>query len=435
MTAQLITLPYRPVINVQGGFESGALLDVFLSETTDRISVYTDATLTVELTNPVVANAVGSFPPVYFDDENVVRVRVRNADGSLIPGADIDPYFTDFASAEAAADAAAISATEANASAIAAALSETNAGTSATAAATSASSAANAPGTSATSTTSLAIGTGSKSFTLAETGKEFALGQRVTIASSANPDNQMYGNITAFNSGTGAMTVNVRSVLGSGTLASWIIALSGGQGADGAGTGTVTSVSGTGTVNGLTLTGTVTASGNLTLGGALTGVNLATQVTGALPIANGGHAGATAAQGRTNMGAAASGANTDITSLLQSTSVAASGTIAANSIGYRGLPQDTKTSNYTLALADAGKQISITTGGIAIPANGTTAFPIGTVIVIHNDSGSTQSITITSDTLRLAGTSSTGTRIMAQRGLVTLNKVKTTEWLASGNVS
>jgi hypothetical protein len=54
------------------------------------------------------------------------------------------------------------------------------------------------------------------------------------------------------------------------------------------GTGTVTSVGGTGTVNGITLTGTVTSSGNLTLGGALSGVSLATQVTGTLPIANGG---------------------------------------------------------------------------------------------------------------------------------------------------
>jgi hypothetical protein len=52
--------------------------------------------------------------------------------------------------------------------------------------------------------------------------------------------------------------------------------------------GTVTSVGGTGTVNGITLTGTVTSSGNLTLGGALTGVNLTTQVTGTLPVANGG---------------------------------------------------------------------------------------------------------------------------------------------------
>ena len=52
--------------------------------------------------------------------------------------------------------------------------------------------------------------------------------------------------------------------------------------------GTVTSVSGTGTVNGLTLTGTVTSSGSLTLGGTLANVDLTSQVTGTLPIANGG---------------------------------------------------------------------------------------------------------------------------------------------------
>jgi hypothetical protein len=59
--------------------------------------------------------------------------------------------------------------------------------------------------------------------------------------------------------------------------------------------GTVTSVSGTGSVNGITLTGTVTSSGSLTLGGSLSNVSLTTQVTGTLPIANGG-SGATTAQ-------------------------------------------------------------------------------------------------------------------------------------------
>ena len=53
-------------------------------------------------------------------------------------------------------------------------------------------------------------------------------------------------------------------------------------------TGTVTSVGGTGTVNGISLSGTVTSSGSLTLGGTLSGVSLTTQVSGTLPIANGG---------------------------------------------------------------------------------------------------------------------------------------------------
>ena len=55
---------------------------------------------------------------------------------------------------------------------------------------------------------------------------------------------------------------------------------------NGKGSGTVTSVGGTGTVNGITLTGTVTTSGNLTLGGTLSNVDLATQVTGNLPVTN-----------------------------------------------------------------------------------------------------------------------------------------------------
>ena len=52
------------------------------------------------------------------------------------------------------------------------------------------------------------------------------------------------------------------------------------------GSGSVTSVSGTGTVNGITLSGTVTSSGSLTLGGTLSNVDLATQVTGNLPVTN-----------------------------------------------------------------------------------------------------------------------------------------------------
>jgi len=92
--------------------------------------------------------------------------------------------------------------------------------------------------------------------------------------------------------------------------------------------GTVTSVNGTGSVNGITLTGTVTSSGSLTLGGTLSGVSLATQVTGTLPVANGGTGATSAATARTNLSAAASGANTDITSIALTT-----GTISTTPTG------------------------------------------------------------------------------------------------------
>jgi hypothetical protein len=68
----------------------------------------------------------------------------------------------------------------------------------------------------------------------------------------------------------------------------WFLDLSQNLGSSGAGSGSVSSVGGTGTVNGITLTGTVTTAGNLTLGGTLSNVSLTTQVTGILPIANGG---------------------------------------------------------------------------------------------------------------------------------------------------
>ena len=47
----------------------------------------------------------------------------------------------------------------------------------------------------------------------------------------------------------------------------------------------------------------------------VTGLPLATGVVGVLPLANGGTNATTAAAARTNLGAAASGANSDITSL------------------------------------------------------------------------------------------------------------------------
>jgi len=174
---------------------------------------------------------------------------------------------------------------------------------------------------------------------------------------------------------------------------------------------------------GLTVSGSpVTGSGTITLGGTLV-------------VANGGTGSGTAAGARANLGAAASGANTDITALDQDVTVTASGTIAAGSIGFRGVPQNAQGATYTLALADAGRHIAISTGGVVIPANGTTAFPIGTTIVIYNDSNATQTISITTDTLRQAGTTNTGTRTLAVYGVASCVKVAATTWIITGNVT
>lgn len=107
-----------------------------------------------------------------------------------------------------------------------AATSATNSANSATAAAASATTAVNAPGTNATSTTSLTISAASKTLTI-QTGKSIVVGMTVKIASTASPTNWMLGDVTAYTSGTGSLTVNVVLTNGSGTFADWTVSLSG----------------------------------------------------------------------------------------------------------------------------------------------------------------------------------------------------------------
>lgn len=177
------------------------------------------------------------------------------------------------------------------------------------------------------------------------------------------------------------------------------------------------------------ITGGTIGSG-VTFAGSITGT--AANVTGTVAVANGGTGATTAANARTNLGAAASGANTDITSLEQDVAIVATGAIGTDSIGYRGAPQNAQTGAYALTLNDNGKHISITTGGITIPANASVAFPIGATVVIYNNSGSSQTIAITTDTLRQAGTTNTGSRTLAGYGLATVVKVAATVWVISG---
>jgi hypothetical protein len=73
-----------------------------------------------------------------------------------------------------------------------------------------------------TSASSVAVATGSKAFT-ATTGLSWQIGQPLIIASAAAPTSFMSGQVTAYNSGTGALTVNVTTIGGSGTHTDWKI--------------------------------------------------------------------------------------------------------------------------------------------------------------------------------------------------------------------
>lgn len=128
---------------------------------------------------------------------------------------------------------AANSASAASTSATNAATSETNASGYASSAAASAVLAASyALGWTGTSATSVLIETGSKSFT-ASTGKVWAAGTPLLISSDANSSNFMFGVASSYVPGTGALTVNVTAIGGSGTFSDWNISLSGQKGIDG----------------------------------------------------------------------------------------------------------------------------------------------------------------------------------------------------------
>lgn len=88
----------------------------------------------------------------------------------------------------------------------------------------SAQSALNYANTQATSVTSQAVATGSKTFTLAQSGKAFVVGTYVQIVATASPGNWLVGAVTAF-SGT-SLTVLVTGFGGSGTFTSWTVSLS-----------------------------------------------------------------------------------------------------------------------------------------------------------------------------------------------------------------
>ena len=92
--------------------------------------------------------------------------------------------------------------------------------------------AVNAPGTSATSVSGLAVGTGSKSLTI-QTGKAISVGMFMTITSTASPENWMHGEVTSYDSGTGALIINVETAAGAGTISAWTVAVSGPKGPTG----------------------------------------------------------------------------------------------------------------------------------------------------------------------------------------------------------
>jgi hypothetical protein len=91
-----------------------------------------------------------------------------------------------------------------------------------------------------------------------------------------------------------------------------------------------------------------------------------------------------------------------------------------------------------IVLEDAGRILlhpsaDTTARTWTIPANASVAFPVGTSLrIVNQNAGGVISIAITTDTMRLAGAGTTGTRSLAANGIAEAIKVTTTEWIISG---
>jgi len=102
------------------------------------------------------------------------------------------------------------------------------------------------------------------------------------------------------------------------------------------------------------------------------------------------------------------------------------------------LQQNSQSAAYTTVLADAGKHIlhpsaDTTARTFTIASNASVAYPIGTAITFVNQvSAGVLTIAIATDTMRLAGEGTTGSRTLDPNGIATALKITSTQWLISG---
>jgi hypothetical protein len=134
--------------------------------------------------------------------------------------------------------------------------------------------------------------------------------------------------------------------------------------------------------------------------------------------------------GKVSGSAITSGTIAGSTAINTSGAITTSAAITDTIGNVRDIIQNPQTAAYTLVLLDAGKHISITTGGVTVPSG---IFAIGDAINIFNNSAANQTITQgASVTMYLAGTATTGNRTLAQRGICTILCVASNVFVISG---
>jgi len=110
----------------------------------------------------------------------------------------------------------------------------------------------------------------------------------------------------------------------------------------------------------------------------------------------------------------------------------------STTLGYINAPVNEQSAAYTAVAADSGKIIfhpstDANARTFTIPANSSVAYATGTVLTFINMTSQVVTIAITTDTMYLAGTGTTGSRSLAQYGIATAVKMTSTTWIISGN--
>jgi hypothetical protein len=389
----------------------------------------------------------------------------------------------------------------------------------------------------ATSASSVAIGTGAKTFTVASdiANKAFIAGTFVHIYSRADTADFMFGSVTSYDSGTGALIVDVTATGGSGTNTDWNISQAGARGAtgaigatgansgikqtystttadadpgagtfrlnhatpasataayldnadaggatvstifdlwddsttttkgfvhfeksgdatvwaqfavtgsvvDGAGYRKLTLTSGAGSgafTNADTFSITFFRSGDKGADGAIAGATGATDNAILRADGVGGSTLQNSAVAIDDSGNITGAGTIDVGNADTTVSRSAAGVIAVESVPlYSQIPQNSQSAAYTTVLADAQKHIlhplaDNNARTFTIDSNANVAYPIGTAITFINEIN-TVTISITSDTMKLAGAGTTGSRTLAANGIATAIKTASTTWWISG---
>ena len=109
-----------------------------------------------------------------------------------------------------------------------------------------------------------------------------------------------------------------------------------------------------------------------------------------------------------------------------------------DAVGFRNIPISSKSAAYTTVLSDSGKVIfhpstDANARTFTIDSNANVAYPIGTALTFINMTSQVVTIAITSDTMYLSATGTTGSRSLAQYGSATAIKMTSTTWLISGS--